>query len=113
MSPYVFRKSAVSMTVASATVASSCVQTSELRLEQPPDLLVGDAARPQLVNRVGHDALARADGVGQFLCASVSSHKRSCSLTQLDDTFVFELAIGLCHRVRVDDELLSERPDAG
>src|SRR6476646_7891897 len=101
------------MTAASATLASSCVQTSELRLKQPPALLVGDTACPQLFNRVGHDALARADGVGQFLCASVSGHKRSCSLTQLDDTFVVELAIGLCHRVRVDDELFSERPDPG
>ena len=44
-------------------------EPGQLRLEQPPDLGFGDAARPQLVHRGGDDGLAGAQPVGELLLA--------------------------------------------
>ena len=88
-------------------------QPRQLRLEQPPDLGFGDAARPQLVHRRGHDGLAGPQPVGELLLARRAGDERARAVPQLDHALVLELAVRLGDRVGIDHELLRERPDAG
>src|SRR5439155_14428670 len=46
------------------------------------------------------------------LGARVAGHESAGALTQLDDPFVFELAISLGHGIWIDHELLRQRTDA-
>src|SRR5437762_8901788 len=101
------------MTNPSATALSSLAQARQLRLEQPPDLLVGDAACAQLVHGRRDDRLAGAHLVGQLFRTRVAGYEGAGALTELDDPFVLELAIRLGHGVRIDHELLRKRTNAG
>ena len=48
-----------------------------------------------------------------FFAPRVAGDERAGAVAQLDDAFVLELAVGLGDGVRVDHELLRQRPDAG
>ena len=48
-----------------------------------------------------------------FFAPRVRGDERAGAVPQLDDAFVLELAVGLGDGVRVDHELLRQRPDAG
>ena len=48
-----------------------------------------------------------------FFARAFAGDERAGAVAQLDDAFVLELAVGLGHGVRVDHELLRQRPDAG
>src|SRR2546425_9380113 len=101
------------MTNGSATMPASPGQPCQLRFEQPPNLLVGEAARTEPLYRGRDDRLAGAKRVGRLLRPRIPRDERAGAMTQLDDAFVLELAIGLRHRVRIDHELLRQRPDPG
>src|SRR2546428_6309078 len=113
-SAQVFFRSATSMTGTSATLIS-CFrfrQAGELRLEQPADLVLGDAALAQPLDGGGDDGLRGAQLVGGFLRARARGDERAGAVAQLDYALVLELAVRLRDRVRVDDELFRQRPDA-
>src|SRR5262245_16206800 len=113
-SAQVFRRSATSITGASATLIS-CFrlrESRELRLEQPPDLVLGDAALAQPHDRGGDDRLRGAELVGGFPRTRVRRDERAGAVAQLDHALVLELAVCLRDRVRIDDELFRQRPDA-
>src|SRR6185295_18217815 len=91
---YCLRRSDVSMTNRLLTV-NSCLGQRQRRLEQAPDLLVGDAAGAQPVHRGGDQGLAGAQLVGRLLRAGVGGDKGAGAVAQLDDPFVLQLAVGL------------------
>src|SRR5215813_14373971 len=100
----------------SATVASCSGRTpqaGELGLEQAPDLLVGEAAPAQPIDRRGDNRLAGAVLVGFLLGTGVAGDERAGAVPELDDALVLELAVRLGHRVRVDHEVLRQGADAG
>src|SRR5258705_13153390 len=94
---------------ASATAISCFAQASQLRLEQSPDLVVGDSARAQPLDGGRDDGLSRAKLVRQLFRPGISGDERPSALTQLDDALVLELAVRLGHGVRIDHELLRKR----
>src|SRR5687768_7446701 len=96
----------------SATMTSCPRQPCQLRLEQPPDLLVGDSARAQSLYGGGNNGLRRANLVGQLLRSGTPRDERAGAVAQLDDPFVFELAVRLGDRVWVDHEFLRQGADA-
>src|SRR5713101_6912063 len=85
---YCFRRSVVSMTIGSATLISCPAQPCQLRLEQPPDLLVGDVARAQFLHGARDDRLCRAKLVRHLFRPRVPGHERAGAMAELDDPFV-------------------------
>src|ERR1700752_3266094 len=111
--PYAFRRSAVSMMSSSATLSSRFAESRELRLEQAADLVVAQASCPQLFDGLGDERLRTAKFVGIAVPrACLRSHECAGALAQLADAFALELAIRFRDRVRVDHELLGQRPNA-
>src|SRR5262245_13129638 len=64
---YALRRPFVSMAAASAISSSRLRQPRELRLEQPPDLVIRDAARVEPLDGRRHDRLSGAQVVRGFL----------------------------------------------
>src|SRR6185503_19577114 len=75
--PNTFRRSLVSITRGSATRLSFPAEARELGLEQPPDLVVGDAARSQPFDRARDDRLRGAEPVGGLLRPGVGGDEGS------------------------------------
>src|SRR5712691_642682 len=101
------------MTNRSATLISCPAQPRQLRLEQPPDLLAGDAARAQFLHRGRDDHLPGPKLVGHAPRPRIPGDERAGAVAQLDDAFVLELPVGFGHGVRVDHKFLRQRTDAG
>src|SRR5262245_4912076 len=110
--PYRLQRSVVSITSGSGIAASCLPQTGQLGFEQAPDLLVAESPCAQPLHRRRHDALSRAQRLGELFPPVVLRHKGARAVTQLDDALVLQLAVGLGDGVRVDHEFLRERPDA-
>src|SRR4051794_2634931 len=92
--PNDFRRSRISMT-ASLTSPSRVVHAGELALDEPPDLLVGQSVVAEALDRVGHQPLGGAHrGRRGPAGAAPVGDESAGALTQLDDAFVFELAVG-------------------
>src|SRR4029079_8468324 len=105
--PQCLRSPAVSMISVSATIASCsrCGPPGELGLEQPPDLVVAQAPRAQLLDRRRHQRLAGAV-VGRLPGPRAGGDERPGAMPQLDHALVLELAVRLGHGVGIDHELL-------
>src|SRR5215813_8604470 len=91
--PARLRRSAVSMTNASATLVSCLRQAGELRFEEASNLLVGDAAIAQAADGVDDHGLGGAQLLGGLLCPAAGRHERAGAVAQLDDALVFELPV--------------------
>src|SRR3954454_7268538 len=102
--PNDLRRSRRSMT-GSVTPPSRVVDTGELALDEPPDLLVGQSVVAEALDRVGHQPLGRAHGGRRGPAgAGPIGDEGAGALTQFDDAFMFELPVGFGDRVRIDDE---------
>src|SRR5881394_3273557 len=97
----------------STTLSSRFAESSELCLEQAADLVVAQATRAQPLDGLGDDRLRATKLVGIAMTRACSrGHERADALPELDDAFALELAVRLRDRVRVDHELLGQRPNA-
>src|SRR5438876_11204878 len=101
------------MTYASLIFCSRFREPGQLGFEQPPDFVVAQAFRAQLLDGRTDDRLSEADLVGEFLAPGAGRHERAGAVPKLENAVVLELAIGLRDGVRVDDEFFGERTDAG
>src|SRR5689334_3544499 len=97
----------------SVMLRSCCREPGKLGFEQPPDFLVAQPLGAQLLDRAAHDRLREPYGIRAFLAFRCGGDERARTVPKLDDALVLELAIGFRDRVRVDHELLGQRPDAG
>src|SRR4051812_48369868 len=98
--------------IASATL-TSLAQPGEMGFEQPTDLLVGHTSVTQFFDGGDDGRLRGPHLVGELPGRAVGGHERPGAMPQLDDALVFELAVSLGDGVRIDHQLLGDRPDAG
>jgi hypothetical protein len=84
-----------------------------MRLEQAPDLLFTKTARAQPRNCRRDNRLSCPHPFRRLLRSGVAADERACTVAQLDHAFVLEFSVRLGDGVRIDDETLGKRPDAG
>src|SRR5262245_24292072 len=94
-------------------MTSRAAAPGQLRLEQAPDLLAGDATPAQALDGRGDERLPGAQPVGGPPGGGAGRDEGPGAVAQLEHALVLELPVDLRHRVRVDHQLLRERADAG
>src|SRR3954454_24965910 len=104
---------AVAMIGCSVTASSRAGVSGELGFDQPPDLLLAQAARAELLHHAGDERLRIAQRMDEPAGARALGDERAGAVAQLDHTFMLELAVGLGDRVHVDHELLRQRANSG
>src|ERR1700730_18062466 len=92
-----------------SATASSC---RERRFKKASNLLVADAAIAEASDRAGDERLRFAKCLAPFPRARVLRYESARAVAQIDDTFAFELAVGLRDCVGIHDQLLREGPDS-